>query len=195
MAAPPTFVAKIPDMKRTIDLHAIGERIQFNDARERTNGKRSEATLSLGPGNKGPGAHIHIGQDEGFRVVSGKLVVTIGKKEVILGPGESTLIRSGEVHNFRNASATDRVEAEFWYEPALHVEWMLQSMGESAMEKGGDWKKVPVLSALHLLWKLRKEYRLGGMPYWLQDVIFGLSAGIARLTGTHKRWRLPEDLA
>ncbi|MBK7945213.1 MAG: hypothetical protein IPJ85_07885 [Flavobacteriales bacterium] len=39
-------------MKRAIHLHAIGERVQFNDARERTNGKRSEASLSLGPGNK-----------------------------------------------------------------------------------------------------------------------------------------------
>ena len=182
-------------MKRVIDLHAIGERIHFNDARERTNGRRSEATLSLGPGNKGPGPHIHIGQDEGFKVHSGKLVVTIGKKEVTLGPGESTVIRSGEAHNFRNASSTERVEAEFWYEPALNIEWMLQSMGESAMENGGDWKKMPVLPAMYLMWKLRREYRLAGMPYCLQDALFGIGAGIARLTGAHKRWPLPTDLA
>lgn len=181
-------------MKRAIDLHAIGERIHFNDARERTNGARSEATLSLGPGNKGPGPHIHIGQEEGFKVLSGKLIVTIGKKEVTLGPGESAVVRSGEVHNFRNASSTERVEAEFWYEPALNIEWMLQSMGDTAMERGGDWNKVPVLSAIHLLWKMRREYRLGGMPFWLQDLIFGAGAGIARLTGAHKRWPLPQGL-
>lgn len=181
-------------MKRAIDLHAIGERIQFNDARERTNGRRSEATLSLGPGNKGPGAHMHIGQEEGFKVLSGKLIVTIGKKEVALGPGESAVIRSGEAHNFRNASSTERVEAEFWYEPALNIEWMLQSMGESAMDNGGDWKKAPILTVLHALWKMRREYRFAGMPFWLQDALIGFGALIARLSGAHKRWPLPEGL-
>ncbi|MBL7939259.1 MAG: cupin domain-containing protein [Flavobacteriales bacterium] len=181
-------------MKRPIDLHAIGERIQFNDARERSNGQRSEATLSLGPGNKGPGAHMHIGQEEGFKVLSGKLIVTIGKKEVTLGPGDNAVIRSGEAHNFRNASSTERVEAEFWYEPALHIEWMLQSMGEDAMARGGDWKKAPILTVIHALWKMRKEYRLAGMPFWLQDALFGTFAFIARLTGAHKRWPLPEGL-
>ena len=181
-------------MKRTIDLHLIGERIQFNDARERTNGERSEATLSLGPGNKGPGPHIHIGQDEGFKVLSGKLVVTIGKKVVTLGPGESVVVHSGETHNFGNPSSTERVEAEFWYEPALHTEWMLQTMGEAAMDNGGDWKKVPPMSAIYLMWKMRKEYRFGGIPFWLQDALIGTAAGIARLTDAHKRWKLPADM-
>ncbi|MBK7945214.1 MAG: cupin domain-containing protein [Flavobacteriales bacterium] len=137
---------------------------------------------------------MHIGQDEGFKVVSGKLIVTIGKKEVTLGPGESAVIRSGEAHNFRNASTTERVEAEFWYEPALNMEWMLQSMGEGAMDNGGDWKKTPVLPAMYVMWKLRDEYRLAGMPFWLQDVLFGFGAFLARLTGAHKRWPLPEGL-
>jgi hypothetical protein len=53
--------------KRAIDLHAIGEKLEFNDARERTGGRRSEGILTLGPGNKGPMAHIHTRQVEGFR--------------------------------------------------------------------------------------------------------------------------------
>lgn len=181
-------------MKGPIDLQAIGERIHFNDARERTRGQRSEAALSLGPGYKGPGPHIHIGQDEGFKVLTGKLIVTIRKREATLGPGESAVIHSGEAHNFRNASSTERVEAEFWYEPALNIEWMLQSMGDTAMERGGDWNKVPVFSAMYLLWKMRREYRLGGMPFWLQDLIFGAGASIARLTGAHKKRPLPTAL-
>lgn len=127
-------------------------------------------------------------------MLSGKLIVQNGKKEVTLGPGESAVIRSGEVHNFRNASSTERVEAEFWYEPALNIEWMLQSMGEAAMEKGGDWKKAPLLPVFHALWKMRKEYRLAGMPFLLQDAIFGSGAFLARLTGAHKKWPLPAAL-
>jgi hypothetical protein len=42
--------------------------------------------------------------------------------------------------------------------------------------------------------KLRKEYRFAGMPYWLQDVIFGIGAGIAKMTGAAKKVSLPESL-
>ena len=53
---------------------------------------------------------------------------------------------------------------------------------------------MPVLPAMYVMWKLRREYRLAGMPYWLQDALFGIGAGIARLTGAHKRWPVPADL-
>ena len=59
--------------KRAIDLHAIGEKLEFNDAREVTRGQRSEGVLTLGPGRDGPGAHIHTQQVEGFEVLSGTL--------------------------------------------------------------------------------------------------------------------------
>ncbi|MBL0126724.1 MAG: cupin domain-containing protein [Flavobacteriales bacterium] len=181
-------------MKRAIDLHAIGEKIHFNDARERTNGARSEATLTLGPGNKGPGAHIHIGQEEGFKVLRGSMTMTVEGKEITLGPGDSAVVRSGEKHTFRNGSSKEGVDAEFWFAPALNCEWMLQSFGEAAMDKGGDWKYMPALPAVYALWRMRKEYRLAGMPFWLQDVMFGMGAFIARLTGAHKRWPLPKGL-
>jgi Protein of unknown function (DUF3052) len=51
------------------------------------------------------------------------------------------------VHKPRNDDKTTPVVAKFWYEPALNTEWMLQSMGEWAMEGGGDWRKVPLLPA------------------------------------------------
>jgi len=40
--------------KRAIDLHAIGEKIEFSDARERTRGRRSDGIITLGPGRDGP---------------------------------------------------------------------------------------------------------------------------------------------
>ncbi len=44
-------------MKKPIDLHKIGEKLEFNQLREQTFGQRSEGVLTLSAGKKGPPAH------------------------------------------------------------------------------------------------------------------------------------------
>ena len=173
--------------KPAVDLRADGEHIQFNDARERTGGLRSEGVVTLAPGGPGPGTHIHTRQNEGFEVVSGTMLVTLHGEEATLEPGDSVVVQAGEVHTFRNGSDTSELVVRFWYEPALRLEWMLQTMGEMAMERGGAWKNVPLLEGGHILFAMRSEYRFAGWPFWLQDVVFGLLAGLAVLTGRARR--------
>lgn len=182
-------------MKPVIDLHKIGEKLEFNDAREQTNGARSEAILTLGAGKKGPGAHIHTLQEEGFEVLSGQMIAVVNGKEIVVNAGETIVVKPGEAHTFRNGKADEALVAKFWYEPALNTEWMLQNLGEDAMKNGGDWDKMSVLPAMYIFYKLRREYRLAGMPYWLQDIIFGIGAGIAKLTGAGNKVSLPPSLA
>ncbi len=143
--------------------------------------------LTLGPGRDGPGAHIHTQQVEGFEVVSGTLVVVAGGVSTALTPGQSLVVPAGESHTFRNGDAATPAEARFWFEPALNTEWMLQTMGEWAMARGGDWAKVPPLSAAYLFYVMRREYRLARIPYWVQDVVLGLLAGVAVITGQARR--------
>jgi mannose-6-phosphate isomerase-like protein (cupin superfamily) len=181
-------------MKQIIDLHAIGEKLEFNDAREQTNGQRSEGLMTIAAGKKGPGAHKHMLQTEGFEVISGQMVAMVNGKKVIANAGETIIVQPGESHSFINGHADEPLVAKFWYEPALNTEWMLQTMGEDAMKNGGDWEKISLLPALFMFYKLRKEYRFAGMPYWLQDVIFGIGAGIAKMTGAAKKVSLPESL-
>jgi mannose-6-phosphate isomerase-like protein (cupin superfamily) len=177
--------------KPIIDLHRIGEKLEFTDARERTGGQRSEGIVTLAPGRHGPGAHMHLGQVEGFEVLSGTMVVTAGGRTVTLRAGESLVVRAGEAHTFKNGDQDTPVVAKFWYEPALNTEWMLQTMGEWAVARGGDWDKVPLLPATYLFFLMRKEYRFAGMPFWVQDVLLGLFAGIAVLTGQARGLKLP----
>jgi Mannose-6-phosphate isomerase len=181
-------------MKQAIDLHKIGEKLEFNDARERTNGQRSEGIMTFAPGKKGPGAHKHMLQTEGFEVISGKMVAMVNGKEVVANAGETILVLPGESHSFVNGNADEPLVAKFWYEPALNTEWMLQTMGDDAMKNGGDWEKVSLLPAMYIMYKMRREYRLAGMPYWLQDVIFGIGAGVAKMTGAARKIQLPESL-
>lgn len=181
-------------MKKPIDLYKIGEKLEFNDARERTNGQRSEGIMTFQPGKSGPPGHVHTKQLEGFEVISGQMIAHVNGKEVIANAGETILVQAGETHTFRNGSDTELLIAKFWYEPALHIEWLLQTMGEDAMKNGGDWEKVPFLKVVYMMYNMRNEYRLVGIPYWLQDVLFGFLAGIAKLTGISKKVTIPESL-
>jgi len=48
---------------------------------------------------------------------------------------------------------------------------------------------------MYIFFKMRREYRLAGIPFWLQDAIFGIGAAIARLTGSAKKVQMPTGLA
>ncbi len=182
-------------MKQAIDLHKIGEKLEFNDARERSNGQRSEAILTLGAGKAGPPPHIHTQQAEGFEIISGLMVAVVNGKEIVANAGDTIIVQAGEPHTFKNGNSTEPLVAKFWYEPALNTEWMLQTMGEDAMKNGGDWAKVSLLPTMHIMYKMRHEYRIAGMPTWLQDVLFGMGAAIAKLTGSAQKVQLPESLS
>lgn len=179
------------EQKPVIDLHRIGEKLEFSDARERTAGQRSEGIVTLAPGRSGPPAHIHVGQVEGFEVLSGTMVLIAGGRTVTLQAGESLEVPSGEAHTFKNGDQGTPVVAKFWYEPALNTEWMLQTLGAWAVARGGDWNRLPLLPAAYVFFLVRKEYRLAGMPFWLQDVVFGVLAGIAVITGQVRGLRAP----
>lgn len=181
-------------MKTPIDLHKIGEHLHFNDSRETTNGQRSEGILTVGAGKSGPPPHRHMLQDEGFEVISGEMIAVVEGKEVVLKAGEKIVVKPGESHSFKNGDNSEKLVAKFWYEPALNIEWMLQTFGEEAMKRGGSWENVPILQMLYCMYKMRKEYRLSGMPFWMQDIIFGFCAWLAEVTGEAKKISLPETL-
>lgn len=181
-------------MKKPIDLPKIGERLAFNNLREQTFGQRSEGIMTIGAGKKGPPAHIHTKQLEGFEVLSGQMIAKVNGKELIANVGDTVLVQAGEAHTFKNGSDSEALVAKFWYEPALNIEWMLQTMGEDAMQHGGDWANVPLLPAGYLMYKMKDEYQMAGIPGWLQNALFGLIAGIAKLTGASKKYTLPATL-
>jgi len=180
-------------IKKSIDLYRTGEHLQFNDARELTNGQRSEGILTLAPNGNGPPAHIHTRQTEGFEVIEGSLILIINGKERVLNTNESTIVKAGEPHTFKNASNAVKAVAKFWYEPALNIEWFTQTVGEDAMANGGAWERASVLPVLYAFYKMRSEYRLGAVPFWVQDFILTFFALIAKVTGAYKKFELPAE--
>jgi hypothetical protein len=71
-------------------------------------------------------------------------------------------------------------------EPALHFQWLLAGMAQSAIRGGGSWNDVSPLEVGYLLYQVRDEFRSAGMPVVLQDIVFGFLARLAIILGKTK---------
>ena len=138
----------------------------------------------MAAGSPGPDPHIHLKQTETFYVESGTMIARLeGQDDVTLGPGGKIVIPPGAVHSFSNGSETEPLVQRIVLEPALDFQWYMTEAAKLAIMKDGNMKKIPLIEAGHLMWLSRDEQRIGGMPYWMQDFLFGALSLIARITG------------
>jgi mannose-6-phosphate isomerase-like protein (cupin superfamily) len=163
---------------------------RFTNARELTNGQRSEGILTLEPNEKGPPEHIHTKQLEYFEVVSGELIVRVNGEDIRLKAGERTEISKSVRHTYFN-DTDQKVVAIFGYEPALNIQYLLDTMEMGDKKNGGNWNEIPIFEIGYLLYHFRDEYRLAKLPFWLQDVVFGTFSRMAKITGISDKIRLP----
>ena len=167
---------------------------RFSNARELTNGQKSEGILTLEPNEEGPPEHIHTKQIEYFEVLFGELTVKIEGQYIKLKIGDRTEIKKGLRHTYFN-NTNEKVQAKFGYEPALNIQWMLDTLESSDHKNGGDWNKIPILETGFVLYNLRAEYRLSKLPFWLQDILFGTLSKLAQITGISNKIKLPQNLS
>lgn len=97
------------------------ETITFTKTASMTEGKLLEFRLELAPGSTVPMKHVHTLQDEIFEVITGKVNVEIGKKHVILKPGERAVMPKGIPHRWWNDPGIAS-ELTVRFEPAYNTE-------------------------------------------------------------------------
>ena len=170
----------------TIHLEKQGETLSFTSPEDEKTG-RLVLELKLAPGKAGPPPHIHTMSDEEFEVISGTFVIIIDGEESVLKPGDKGFVKAGQAHTFRNGSDSGPVVVKGYIEPALSFKWFISEMAKSANENGGSWDDVSILQAGFILFMLRKEYRVSGIPYIMQDLIFGFLAALAKISGRARK--------
>ncbi len=171
---------------KTFELKKQGEKYTFLTTAADTNGERFEAEWTLTPGASGPPPHIHIKQVEWFEVISGSMIATVDKKEYSFEAGQSASVKAGQTHTLRNGSGTTPLVLRMWYEPVLHNEWFISEYAKAAIRNGGRWADIPLLEAGYILYEVRDEFRVGGIPIFLQDILFGVLAGLAKIMNKSK---------
>lgn len=169
----------------SLNIEKQGEMITFLQEPDST-APCGEAEVRLEPGADGPPPHIHTRQKEIFNVTSGRMVAEVDGQAHTVEAGETLVVEPGQMHTFSNGSETEPLIIQGTVEPALHFQWMLTEIAKSAIRAGGNWKKVPLVELAYIFYQVRDEYRLAGMPFWLQDIVFGALSRVAVLLGKTK---------
>ena len=87
-----------------LDVQVSGEHFRFHTSRRGAKG-RFGFTWTLGAGKKGPPEHVHPGETESFRVVSGVLRVFVRGVPNEVRAGQSIAVSPGTPHSFHNPGA------------------------------------------------------------------------------------------
>ena len=133
-----------------------------------------------------PFAHIHLQQDEIFRVRSGELRVVIDGKEIIARAGEMVRVSMGRSHiAFNNGS--DVLQCVVSFEPGLDTYKFFQCFGgltvDGEMDKRGQIN-VPKM----LYFTKRMKAQCLARPSALPRTLFKVSLGICYFMGKLLGW-------
>ena len=136
-----------------------------------------EAVLPPGAGTP---VHYHLDFTEEFEAVEGELGIQLGKKHILLHPGEpSAIVPLKVVHKFYNPGSSP-VRFRAIIRPARRFEQLLRTTYGLAADGLCNKKGLPKsLLTLALVYEMGESY-LPGLPLWFQKSVFGLLARIAR---------------
>jgi mannose-6-phosphate isomerase-like protein (cupin superfamily) len=166
-------------MNKTIELKATGETITFTHL---TN-DIAEMLVSLPASGEGPPAHRHVIQTEIFEAVDGRLGLDCGNNKIILEPGQSFTVPVNTLHRCYSVDGRE-IKFKATFTPALSIEYLLTEMFEACNRRNS--KDPSPFDACYILRQAKGEYYLGGVPVFIQDTIFPLTAIVGKTLGLVK---------
>jgi mannose-6-phosphate isomerase-like protein (cupin superfamily) len=132
-----------------------------------------------------PPLHYHPAQHEHFEVLEGRLAVTLGDRDVVLGRGDTIDVPPGVPHEM--APLEPGTRARWEVRPAGSTEEMMRSVWALAEAGRVDKRGMPPLPTVAALARRHSDdFRLASPPWPVQRALFALLAPLARLP----RWRI-----
>ena len=174
---------------QSIENPVAGDRMIFHETSADSEGRRLVFELVLAPGAHGPPEHIHLHQEERFRVISGRIGAKIDGRESVLGPGDEVTVPAGVKHTWWGAGDGEtRVMVEL--EPALQAEGFFETIYGLARDGKLDSKARPNPLQIAVLGagRHRDEIYLAKPPIPVQKAFNALAAPIGRRLGYRDRY-------
>ena len=167
-------------MTRVFDNPISGERIVINQSGTQTGGRLLRFDLYLPAGGHVPAGHVHPEQEERFTVIAGRMRFRLGRRTILVGPGETVLIPAGRAHWFGNAGATvahARVEVR----PALRMEELFEATEAMGLAGHLPGTRLPRLSDLaSVLLEFQRELAVPNVPAFLVRAVLSPAAWLGR---------------
>lgn len=133
-----------------------------------------------GPGGDPPPKHLHPGQDERFRVISGKLMSRVDGSERGLAPGEVLEIPRGAVHQMWNPGA-EEARVSWETRPAGRTERWFRAV-DALQREAGDQSPSPLAFGV-ILREYDDTFRLAVGPRALMGPLTTALGALGRLRG------------
>lgn len=156
-------------------------RLVFRETAADTDGEPLRFEQFVEPRHAPVPAHVHGRQEERFVVLSGKMGVKAGKRELVLGMGEEVVVPAGTPHTFWNAGEgvlhhTVELRPALRSEEFFETVFGLQRDGRLAAGRPPN----PLLMAPVMV---EYENWLAGPPVILQKLLFPPLSLLGRLFG------------
>lgn len=165
-----------------------GETIVILRSAEQTGGELLAWELRLAPKGRVPSGHTHPGQEERFTLREGWMRFRVGRRRLLVGPGETVVVPPGTAHHFRNVGAA---EARVYVEtrPALQMEELLRTAAALAQEQRGPARTLPQPGDLMLFMRdFRAEVQAPYLPAPLVRLVVAATAWLVERLGLDRRY-------
>jgi quercetin dioxygenase-like cupin family protein len=165
---------------QVIDNPTSGERIVIRQTGAETDGRLLAFDLYLPPGAHVPATHAHPVQEERFTVVGGHMRFQIGRRSMLVEPGQTIVVKPGTAHWFGNVGP-DTAIARVEIRPALRMQELLERSGGIGAGGSSPAKLVPRLPDLALvLLEFERELAVPRIPAALLRLFLQPLAWLAR---------------
>jgi len=172
-----------------IENPVTGERVVVRVGTEDSGGELLVVDGHIKPGGAVTGEHVHPAIEETFTVVSGRVGFRIDGRESIAAPGQRLHVPPGTAHDWWNAGdETARVVVEI--RPGGRFEEMAINLFGLAQDGKTNAKGMPnLLQAAIFAREFSDVLYFTKPPLWVQRMLFGTLATIARTLGYEGSYR------
>jgi quercetin dioxygenase-like cupin family protein len=159
-----------------------GDSFEFIETAKDTNGERVTIKVTLASKGRTVDDHIHVLQDETFKMISGRMTYFLDGKKHYLNAGEEVTLPKNKAHNHYN---TDDGPAVYYQtiSPAIDVDYFLENLfgliNDGKVKNG----KLPFLQGMVTIKYLESPSFLANMPRGLQTGLAAVLAPVARMFG------------
>jgi quercetin dioxygenase-like cupin family protein len=162
-----------------------GERLTFTGVTRGPHGERLGVDGVAQPG-AGPPMHVHYLQEEGARVVRGRIgYQSPGGPPQFAGPGELVVWPAGTAHKWWNAGS-DELHMTGWCSPPDNIEFFLGTLYASTKENGG---RPGLFDAAFLLTRYRTEFSMLELPAVVRRVVMPIAYVVGMVLGKYGKFK------
>lgn len=172
-------------MNEVIKNYATGDQIEFLETDNGTSGRISKFIMTLAPYSswaKSP-RHFHPFQTETFKVITGKLNLTVGDQNLILTEkNDKVVVEKFELHSFWNSTEEEvKFIAEIF--PPVNIEKGLRLTYKLSSEGKINKRNIPYNPFYTLILMDYFDSYFNFIPWKVQKFLFRSSANLARFFG------------